>query len=122
MAVFERFLRPGTRYVDLGAWIGPTVLLAAPSVARVVCVEPDPVAYAALTGNLSLNAGATTKTAAFQVAAGPLDGTVTLTSEGEGGSSKSSVARSGDTGERWLVNRSACGRCSSAQVWTRRTS
>jgi FkbM family methyltransferase len=103
IAVFTRFLRPDARYVDLGAWIGPTVFLAAALVSRVVCVEPDPLAYAALTDNLELNPDTAAKTLAVQAAAGPTDGAVVLTSAGEGGDSNSSVARPGDSGARWEI-------------------
>lgn len=41
--------------VDAGAWIGDTVLLAAPRARRVVAFEPDHVARAALERNLGLN-------------------------------------------------------------------
>ena len=103
VAVFSRWLRPSTRYVDLGAWIGPTVLLAAPSVSRVVCVEPDPLAFAALTENLDLNPEAAAKTLAVPAAIGPRDGRAVLTSPGSGGDSNSSVARPGDAGSRWEI-------------------
>jgi FkbM family methyltransferase len=101
VAVFSRFLRPDTRYVDLGAWIGSTVLLAAPLVSRIVCVEPDPLAFAALSENLALNPEVMEKTTAVQAAVGATDGSVILTSAGAGGDSNSSVARAGDTGARW---------------------
>jgi FkbM family methyltransferase len=103
VAVFARFLRPGTRYVDLGAWIGPTILLAAPSVSRVACVEPDPVAFAALSENLALNPDTAGKTITVAAAVGPHDGYTVLTSAGNGGDSNSSIARPGDTGARWQV-------------------
>ena len=118
VAVFTRFLRPNTRYVDLGAWIGSTVLLAAPLVSRIVCVEPDPLAFAALSENLALNPEVMQKTTAVQAAVGATDGSVILTSAGAGGDSNSSVARAGDTGARWeteqitlatLVSRAALG-------------
>lgn len=103
VAVFDRFLRPGTRYVDLGAWIGPTVLLAAPAVSRVVCAEPDPIAFAALAENLGLNPETASKTVALHAAVGPSDGTTVLRSAGDGGDSNSSIVRPGDEGVRWEI-------------------
>jgi FkbM family methyltransferase len=103
VAAFEGFLRPDTRYVDLGAWIGPTVLLAAATVAVAVCAEPDPRAYAVLGENLARNPGAAAKTTAMHVAVGPVDCTVALTSPGIGGDSNSSVVRVGDAGAKWQV-------------------
>lgn len=53
--VFDRFLNDRKNYVDIGAWIGPTVLYAAPRAKQVFAFEPDPVAFLALTQNLKLN-------------------------------------------------------------------
>lgn len=53
--MLDLFLTPDGTYVDLGAWIGPTVLYAAGRCSRVVAVEPDPVAVEQLTQNLDLN-------------------------------------------------------------------
>jgi FkbM family methyltransferase len=103
VAAFTSFLTPGARYLDLGAWIGPTVLLAASLVDRVVCAEPDPVAFAVLAANLGLNPSVAGKTTAFQAAAGTHDGTVALSSGGPGGDSNSSAVRAGDDGARWNV-------------------
>lgn len=47
--------RPGTVFLDVGAWIGATALLAAACGARVVALEPDPAARAQLLANLALN-------------------------------------------------------------------
>lgn len=53
--VLDRFLTPHGCYVDLGAWIGPTVLYAAPRCSLVVAAEPDPVAFEQLVRNFELN-------------------------------------------------------------------
>ena len=50
-ARIEEFVSADSTYVDIGAWIGPTVLWAAPLCKRVVAVEPDPVARACLAAN-----------------------------------------------------------------------
>lgn len=55
LAFIEAHAAPGTVFVDIGAWIGPISLLAARKGARVVALEPDPVARAALEENLALN-------------------------------------------------------------------
>lgn len=47
--------KPGATFVDIGAWIGPITLLAARRGARVISLEPDPIAFSALERNLSLN-------------------------------------------------------------------
>lgn len=51
-------LRPGDRFLDVGAWVGPYSLLASRLVepsGRVYAIEPDPVARAALKRNMSQN-------------------------------------------------------------------
>lgn len=103
LAVFARFLRPGSRYVDLGAWIGPTVLLAAATAASVVCVEPDPVARDALERNLELNPEARAKTTVVAAAAGANAGVVLLAAEGAGGDSTSSVVGHTHAATTWTV-------------------
>lgn len=45
----------GTRYLDLGAWIGPTALFAAACGAEVLAYEPDPVALPVLRDNIARN-------------------------------------------------------------------
>jgi FkbM family methyltransferase len=47
-ALFDHYLDPATVHVDIGAWIGPTVLYAATRARQVIGFEPDPVAFAAL--------------------------------------------------------------------------
>lgn len=55
VSIFESRLRPGTRYLDLGAYIGPTVLYAAALGCEVVALEPDPEVFAELQRNVTLN-------------------------------------------------------------------
>ncbi len=54
-AIFDRYLNKEHSYLDLGAWIGPTVLYGAQLAKSVLALEPDPVAYSELTDNLLLN-------------------------------------------------------------------
>lgn len=54
-ALMDRFLEPGWRWVDFGAWIGPTALYAATKEAIVHAYEPDPVALRGLYANIRLN-------------------------------------------------------------------
>jgi FkbM family methyltransferase len=51
----DTYVTPDSTYVDIGAWVGPTVLWAARRGGRVVAVEPDPVARDTLTSNVYLN-------------------------------------------------------------------
>lgn len=54
-AVLEQYLNKGQDYLDIGAWIGPTVLFGARKARHVWCFEPDPSAFRALSWNLELN-------------------------------------------------------------------
>lgn len=85
----DRYLRPEVTYVDVGAWIGPTVLYAAQRCRRVVALEPDPVSYAHLTQNLLANGA--TGVQAWSLALAPQDGPVLLHERGGWGSSMSTV-------------------------------
>jgi FkbM family methyltransferase len=51
--VLAEHLTPKTTMVDVGAWIGPVSLVASRMCARVVAVEPDPVAGMRLLANLA---------------------------------------------------------------------
>ncbi|MDU9003614.1 FkbM family methyltransferase [Sedimentitalea todarodis] len=54
-AVLDRFLDAEHDYLDIGAWIGPTVLYGARKARHVWCFEPDPEAFRALAWNIALN-------------------------------------------------------------------
>jgi FkbM family methyltransferase len=53
--VLNEFLKARSTFVDVGAWIGPTVLFAARRAEKVYCFEPDPRAFQYLLQNLQLN-------------------------------------------------------------------
>lgn len=53
--IFDRFLDANKAYVDIGAWIGPTVLYGAGKAKEVYAFEPDPVAYEMLEKNIAYN-------------------------------------------------------------------
>jgi FkbM family methyltransferase len=72
----------GGTYVDIGAWVGPTVLWAAPLAERVVAVEADPAALTMLAANLD----GLTNVDIVAVAIAEYDGTTTI---GVGGDSMS---------------------------------
>lgn len=52
----QRYVHADSIYVDVGAWMGPTVLFAAPRCKQAYAIEPDPAAYERLLINLRLNA------------------------------------------------------------------
>ncbi|WP_420574464.1 FkbM family methyltransferase [Kordia sp.] len=53
--ILEKYSTKNKVYIDVGAWIGPTVLFAAKLYEKVVCFEPDPVALLTLEYNLLIN-------------------------------------------------------------------
>jgi hypothetical protein len=57
LATLRAFCRPGMRFVDCGAWVGPTTLVAAGAGAEVIAVEADPAALEQLRANLAANPG-----------------------------------------------------------------
>lgn len=52
---FEHFIKPDSVVLDVGAWIGPTVLYSAQLAGTVVALEPTKKAFAELTANLHAN-------------------------------------------------------------------
>jgi FkbM family methyltransferase len=55
LAAIQTLLARGGCYIDVGAWIGPTVLAGAQYAFRVVAYEPDPRAADELRRNVALN-------------------------------------------------------------------
>jgi FkbM family methyltransferase len=53
--IFDKFLDPAYSYIDIGAFIGPTVLYGAFIAKKVYAIEPDPIAFKELGKNVSLN-------------------------------------------------------------------
>lgn len=53
--IFDRFLDPNYSYIDIGAFIGSTVLYGAQLAKKVYAIEPDPIAFNELQKNVSLN-------------------------------------------------------------------
>lgn len=53
--IFEHYKNHKGIYIDIGAWIGPTVLYCANIYKKVIAIEPDPVALSRLKKNISVN-------------------------------------------------------------------
>jgi len=53
--IFEHYKNDKGIYIDIGAWIGPTVLYCANIYKKVIALEPDPVAFSRITKNISAN-------------------------------------------------------------------
>ncbi|WP_253284158.1 FkbM family methyltransferase [Ruegeria sp. HKCCD6228] len=101
-AVLDRFLSPQSDYLDIGAWIGPTVLYGARRARHVWCFEPDPTAFRHLAWNLDLNG--IQNVSAFGVALSDRFGVARMASvRGEPGDSTSSLLHDGAHGSDTLT-------------------
>jgi len=69
---YRSIVKPGMAVCDIGAWVGPTAILAARLGAQVTCFEPDPAAYERLLFNLRRNVAG--KVQPYQIALGSEDG------------------------------------------------
>lgn len=101
-SVLDRFLTPDSDYLDIGAWIGPTVLYGARKARHVWCFEPDPTAFRHLAWNLNLND--IRNVSAFGVALSNRFGVARMASvRGEPGDSTSSLLHDGAHGNDALT-------------------
>lgn len=87
----DRFLDKEHSYIDIGAWIGPTVLYGAQKAKICYAFEPDPVAFAELERNVKLNPDLKDKIVLYNQAIGPGDGIMMLGARGELGDSMTSI-------------------------------
>lgn len=53
--ILDRYLDRASVYVDVGAWIGPTVLVASRLCKQIHAIEPNPVTFDILQQNVELN-------------------------------------------------------------------
>lgn len=53
--IFERYLKKDKGFIDIGAWIGPTVLYGSQIAKKCYCFEPDKTAYEYLQNNIDEN-------------------------------------------------------------------
>jgi FkbM family methyltransferase len=89
--IFQRFLSSKHSYLDIGAWIGPTVLYGAQIAKHVYALEPDPVAYQELIKNININPGFASKITCIKAALEKKPGLTKLYKRSELGDSSSSV-------------------------------
>ncbi len=103
-AVFDRFIKSDTVFIDVGAWIGSTALYGAQLAAQTHAFEPDPIAF----GELKANKEANREKAWYknvhlhQKALAIKTGTANLGSKNSGGDSMSSVLFA-DEDKSWKV-------------------
>lgn len=82
---------PGTVFIDIGAWIGVTTLLAAACGARVIALEPDPAAHAQFLANLDVNPDLAGRIEVLARALAPVDGPVVMAARRKPGDSMAST-------------------------------
>lgn len=95
--IFDTFIRAGGTLIDVGAWIGPTVLYGATLADRVVAFEPDPAALRILKCNIAANPGLAGKIDLHEAALGTFDGTAPIFNNAPGNSGTSLLSRFGYT-------------------------
>lgn len=96
-AVLDAHLDGSRDYLDIGAWIGPTVLFGARRARHVWCFEPDPTAFRHLAWNIELNG--LHNVSAFAVALAQGFGVARMASfGGEAGDSMTSLLNADGTG------------------------
>lgn len=88
--VLNRFLSKDRSYVDIGAWVGPTVLFGSQLSKHCYAFEPDPHAFRALQTNLKLNPGIA-NVEAYPMAVGAETGKVRFGTKSKPGDSMSSL-------------------------------
>ena len=64
--IFDKFLKYEFSYIDIGSWIGPTVLYGCQKSKHCFALEPDPVAYKELLKNIGANPIIKEKISVFQ--------------------------------------------------------
>jgi FkbM family methyltransferase len=89
--IFDRFINCDYSYIDIGAWIGPTILYGCQIAKKAYGVEPDPIAYSKLLANVHLNQPLTENIELFDVCIAPQSGQILLGNRREGGDSMSSI-------------------------------
>ncbi len=88
--IFDKFLNKEHDYMDIGAWIGPTVLYGANLSRKCYCYEPDRLAFKYLTNNISENPNLKDKVKAFDFGVSNKNSSETFY-VGEGSTSMSSL-------------------------------
>jgi FkbM family methyltransferase len=101
-AIFERFIDRQHSYIDLGAYVGVTLLYGCQLARRAYGVEADPIAFAELESNVEANRPLTDNVQVWPICIAPRSGTVAFGNCGEGGDTASSLLF-GNRRTHWMV-------------------
>src|ERR1700676_1105845 len=74
--ILERFIDGAHSYIDMGAYIGPTLLYGCQIAKRAYGIEPDPIAFAELQQNIDRNRPTTDNVQLFEACIAPKSGEV----------------------------------------------
>lgn len=88
--ILDRFTNKDKDYIDIGSWIGPTVLYAAHKSKRVFAFDPDPHAFNELVCNIKINSELSPKIVSFNAAITQESGTRMITGRRGLGTSETS--------------------------------
>jgi FkbM family methyltransferase len=100
--IFERFIDREHCYIDMGAYVGVTLLYGCQIARRAYGIEPDPIAFAELQHNVAANRPLTDNVELLEACIAPRSGTVAFGNCGEGGDSVSSLLFA-DRRTHWMV-------------------
>ena len=89
--ILQQFVRRDSIYIDIGSWIGPTVLFAAGFAKECYAIEPDPVAFKELKENVELNLELARKIVLYNGCVSDSSGSVRFGSQTSFGDSSSSL-------------------------------
>src|SRR3989339_1182077 len=101
-AIFDKFITKEFTYLDIGAWIGPTLLYAAHFAKEAYGFEPDPIAFNELCENLKLNPNLD-NVKIYRTLIGNTNGEVWLGNRFKGGDSQGSILFANER-TRWSAN------------------
>ena len=103
--IFDTYIDKNTTYIDIGAWIGPTLFYAAQMAGKCFAIEADPIAFRRLDENHKLNSDAKwfSNIELINKAISDQVGQISFGSQAAGGDSMSSVLW-GDLDTSWQVD------------------
>ena len=89
--LLDQFLDSRHSYIDIGSWVGPTVLYAAQLARHSYAIEPDPIAFQELQENVFLNPSLEGRLTLYQGCISSLSGKATIGSRRGFGDTLSSL-------------------------------
>lgn len=101
--ILDKFLDNNHSYIDIGSWIGPTVLYGSQIAKHTYAIEPDLIAYKILQTNINLNPNIKNKITLFNGCIANKNGNIRIGNRNEIGDSMSSIIFK-DSKLSWNIN------------------